>query len=161
MNIKNKEILEVYLKELGVKYTQININRLYSQNLDKNSLFEFEKMLSEYNIESVTLKMNDKNEIYSLESPFIITLYGKISLVYKLTGEKIYCIQKGERREFTISEFMNTWDGIILISEKMKETFESNYKENYIQQTFNLLRKNLLAVCIATLYNCKIEMSSI
>lgn len=151
MNIRNKEVLELYLKKIGVKYTQININKLYSQNQDKNSLFEFTKMLSEYNLESITLKMNDKNEIYSLELPFIITLYGEITLVHKLKGGKIYCMQKGKKREFSISEFMNAWNGIVLLSEKTKKTFESNYKENYIQQTFNLLRKNLLAVCIATL----------
>ncbi|WP_108821343.1 vitamin K epoxide reductase family protein [Dysgonomonas sp. Marseille-P4361] len=151
MNIKNKEILELYLKKLGVKYTQMNINKLYSQNPDPNSLFEFTKMLSEYNLENVTLKMNDKNEIYSLELPCIITLYGEITLVHKLTDKKIYCIQKGKRREFAISEFMNVWNGIVLLSEKTEKTFELNYKENYIQQTFNLLRKNLLAVCIAAL----------
>lgn len=63
-------ILTSFLKTLHVKYTSNYAEKLYEEHPHKNNLYGLSKMLEEYGIANVGVRINDKN-IHSLETPFI------------------------------------------------------------------------------------------
>ncbi|MDU1890056.1 MAG: vitamin K epoxide reductase family protein [Dysgonomonas sp.] len=148
----NKNVLSLFLKQLKVKFTNTYVNKLYDEHPQKDSLAGISEMLSDYKIENLGIKMNNKDEFTALETPFLISLDNNITLVRKLTNEYVYCVWKGEKLKLSIKEFKDKWDGIALLAEKNEKSAEPNYKENHIKELFHIFRKNIFILCVAILF---------
>lgn len=148
MNTKIKNILELSLQQLKVKFTKIYVNKLYDINPYRNSFWGLSNMLSEYQVQNRGIKMNEKNELSSLTVPFIANIEGESVLIERIKDEEVNYIRKGQEEKMLLEDFRNRWDGTALLIEKTEKSIEPNYKENYKKQLFNILRKNALAACI-------------
>jgi hypothetical protein len=62
--------------EERVKYTKYYSNKLLREHPHKYNLFGLSKMRSDYEVENIGLKINDKEkDIYNIETPFIVYVY--------------------------------------------------------------------------------------
>ncbi len=151
MNSKNKNILELFLKQLKVKYTHEYADKLYREHPYKDSLKGMADMLSDYQLETMGIKMNDKNEIQSLTVPFMAIVDERLVLIHRQTNEYIYCIWREMEFEISVVDFKLMWDGIALLAEKTEKTVEPTYKEHYIKQLYRTFQKKALTACILLL----------
>ncbi|WP_165045093.1 thioredoxin domain-containing protein [Dysgonomonas sp. ZJ709] len=148
---KDYNIIAHFLKLLKVKHTTGFTSKLYNEHPHKYNMFGLRKMLSEYNIENVGVRINNKEEdIHSLEPPFIAHTGSDFVVVEKITPTKVHYNWQGKQIINTVKEFIDTWSGVILVAEPTPKSIEPFYKENKKNELFNVLQKKylLISVCI-------------
>lgn len=145
MNVKKKNLLELSLELLKVKFTKKYTQRLYEQTPHRNTLFGMSSMLSDYNVNHIPFKVKDMDEIESLQLPLIVDLMGNVTLIDKLTnGEVSFLYGDGKTDTLSLNDFKEKWNGIVLMPEITKDSGEPNYKEHKVKEIFSKICLNIL-----------------
>lgn len=108
-------------------------------------------MLSNYQIPNAGLQLNDKEEIISLQTPFIAQASNDFVLVTKLYGDSIEYIWRAKKLNTTISEFKTIWTGVVLLAEPDEDSKEPEYSKHIVKERFVITEKIIIAVFILTL----------
>lgn len=145
-------ILESLLGQMKVKFTKNYTRKFFNEYPERKSLFGISQMLSDYNIPSTAIRMKDKNEVRSLETPFVVNIEGDMVSVKKIKENKVFYVKNGINREILIDDFQKMWDGVMLIPEKKEDSIEPNYKENLKKQIYHIFREKLVVISIISLF---------
>ena len=152
MKTRNKNLLISILERMHVKFTNTYADKLYNETSHNDTLYGISKMLVDYNIKTTAIKMNDRDELNSIESPFLANLNGNVILIYKLTDKKVHYIKDTKKSIMSVEGFKNLWDRVVLLLEKTQYTIEPGYKENCKTQVFRFFQnKGLIFCCIIML----------
>ena len=136
------------IAHLNVPYTKSYALQYYNEHPYKNTLFGLSKMLLAYKVDNVGLRLNDKGELYALEVPFIAQLNKDFAIVYKIVPGYISYWLREKNITVTFAEFINGWDGVVLIPEVCENSIEPDYRKHRKQEFFNFLEKYLLLFVI-------------
>lgn len=118
------------LKVLKIQYTSTYTNEVYQSHPYKNNLFGLQQLLRLYHIESVTLKLNVKEEISKLHPPFIAQVANDLVIVNHQKENEFHYDWYGENIFMKKSDFFNIWSGVILQPIKCGESCEPKYEEH-------------------------------
>lgn len=97
------------LKALKIQYTSTYTNEVYQSHPYKNNLFGLQQLLRLYHIESVTLKLNVKEEISKLHPPFIAQVANDLVIVNHQKENEFHYDWYGENIFMKKSDFFNIW----------------------------------------------------
>lgn len=112
-------------------------------------MFGLSKMLSDYNIENVGLRIENKEEnIYELDTPFIAHIGSDFVVVKQITAIKVQYIWQQKNIEVSTEDFVKTWTGITLVVESSENSIEPDYKRHRRTESFGILQKCSLVVAI-------------
>jgi len=125
-----KNILEILLDSLRVKYTHFYFSKLYNEHPYKENMLGLQMMLSEYNIESTGIKSEDK-DLNDLTFPCILHLKNKFILVTNIDGEVLECFWENKLTKINNTIINQEWDGNALIIDSAKNAKEPDYKKNF------------------------------
>lgn len=134
-------ILTTFLRLAGVKYTYSYSRQYFNEHPHKYNLFGLSSMLTEYGIENVGIKISDKNDIRSLDPPFIVHTGNDFGVVEKITNDKILFIERNRKIKITLDEFYKMWTGNTLIAETDRTSKEPDYEIHFREELFQNLRK--------------------
>jgi lipopolysaccharide biosynthesis glycosyltransferase len=140
MNIYQKDynILTSCLEILKVRYTNDFSNRYFNEHLHPYSLLGISQMLSDYGINNEGIKIEDKEtDIFNIECPFIAHTEDDFVLVYSVETDKVHYIRNGEKISVPVSQFIQTWSGIVLLMEATPNSIEPGYEEHRKQALLN------------------------
>lgn len=126
---RSQTILTYILQYLHVKYTVEYADNLYKLHPYKDNLLGLSMMLKEYNIDSIGLKLNNKNEIYKLNIPFIAYVDKELVVVTKVTN-KIHLFNNGRIEEWDFNTFNRYWTGDTLVIKRTSDSIERNYQKH-------------------------------
>jgi uncharacterized membrane protein/thiol-disulfide isomerase/thioredoxin len=127
---KQQNIFVSFLSLLKVKHTKDFSNKYFGEHPYKYSLYGISKMLCSYGIANAGIKVENKEEIFVLDVPFIAHINNDFVIVTKITSNKISYIWRDLNITISSDEFYRIWDGIILVAEPDEDSIEPNYKEN-------------------------------
>lgn len=82
--MKNTNILIELLKSLKVKYTSFKVIDLYLGHPHRNDLYGLSEMLTLYGIENIAIRLEDKDQICNIETPFIAHVSNDFVLVKRI-----------------------------------------------------------------------------
>ncbi len=148
---KDRSILSLLLKHLGVNHTLSHTNKVYNEHPHKNNMFGLSKMLTDYGVENMGVKLNDKDEISNLEAPFIAQSSNDLVLVSKVDGDTIGYIWKGRDISSPLEEFKKSWSGVALLAGTDEKSGEPGYSDNKKKEQYALLQKVILSLSIIAL----------
>ncbi len=134
-------IFTTFLGLAGVKYTDSFSRQYFNEHPHKYNLFGLSSMLSDYGIENVGIKISDKNEIRSIEPPFIAHTGNDFAIVEKIDKDDIRFIERSKRIKIPLDEFFKMWTGYALIAEPDEKSKEPDYKLHFRKELFFNLRK--------------------
>lgn len=138
------------LQLLDVKFTQSYSNQLYNEHPYKNNLLGFSKMLSEYGIKNIGIRVENKEQkIFELELPFIAYVGGDFVIVYKITNLKVYYIWNNKKIELAIETFCENWSGIALLVECTPISIEPDYGKHHVTEVYSYFQKSILCILIS------------
>lgn len=146
--MNNLNVLSSLLSLLRVNHTSNFTNKFYNEHPYKNNLFGISKMLNSYGVDNVGIRLNNKEDILKLETPFLVHVSFDFGVVHRLDPQKISYIWNGQDISVDINEFYKIWDGVILCVEADKNSAEPNYSYNRRKTFFNVLSKNILLILI-------------
>jgi hypothetical protein len=134
-------ILTTFLSLAGVKYTDSYSRQYFNEHPHKYNLFGLSSMLTDYGIENVGVKISDKNDIRSLDPPFIVHTGNDFAVVEKISYDNILFIERNRKIKVTLDEFFKMWTGNTLIAETDKTSKEPDYEIHFREELFHKLRK--------------------
>ena len=84
-----KNILSVFLDLLNVRHTHSYTRKYFNEHPHKYNLFGLSDMLTNYGLESMGIKFQDKNEILAVGAPFIAHTGNDFVIVEEMSEDKI------------------------------------------------------------------------
>jgi len=145
---------------LKVKYTSEFSNRYFNEHPHKYNLFGLSKMLSDYGIENAGTKITEKEkDLFNIELPFVAHTGNDFAVVYEVekpattytAGEgegedsgKVHYLWYGKKIILTVSQFIQSWSGVILLAETTPNSIEPEYQEHRKKDLFNIAQKAIL-----------------
>ena len=140
-------ILTSFLELLRVKHTKSFTHRHFNEHPHKYNLYGLSKMLSDYGIENAATKIEDKeNDLLRLELPFIAHTGSDFVVVYKIDNDNISYFWNGKKITIPVSQFLQTWSGVLLLADVSPQSGEPNYAENKKKELFSVVQKGILAI---------------
>lgn len=128
-----------------IKHTVEYSDRYFKEHPYKNCFYGLSRMLSEYGVNNVGVKINNKKkDLLNIETPFIAQLGETFVAVYKVTEDKVYYLWEDLDTFADFNGFCNDWSGYALLVEKTSESSEPNYVNNKKTNDINLLLSALL-----------------
>lgn len=132
------------LKSLRVKYTLSNALKLYKEHPHRYNLYGLSAMLTAYGIENMGVRLDDKQQIFDIETPFIAHASNDFVLVKKIKDKKIDYLWRDKQITVTFDKFLSIWSGILLIAEANEKSIEPDYSEHRKKEFVAGLLSNLL-----------------
>ena len=127
MKVKGNNVFVSFLELLKVKHTQEFSNRYFNEHPHKYNLFGISKMLSDYEIENVATRIENKeNDLPKIECPFFAHFGGDFVTVLQITPNGVSFLWNGNEHTIPVSEFIAAWSGVVLLAETSEKSIEPN-----------------------------------
>ena len=133
-----KNVFTRFLQLLEVPHTSEYSDRFYREYPYKDSLFGLSRMLSDYGVDNLALRLDrDASELSELEAPFIAFANNEFVLVEKLSSARVSYYWRGKSIELPIEDFLTAWSGVVLLAEKTGHSKEPGYGEHLKTEWFD------------------------
>ncbi len=140
-----------YLSQLGVPHTLEYTDRRFD-TMPFPSMFGLSKLLEEYGVKSEGYLLNDKKEIERLEPPFLARTPAGFVLVTDISGGNVGYITQGIPEKVPTDEFIEVWDGNVLLSFPDPDAVEPDYKMHRRLEFLSMAKKWVLGACAVLLF---------
>ena len=136
-----------YLKAIGAKVTEETVEETLKNHPDYPSLLAASDALNEWKVENVAAKIKPE-QLGELPTPFLayLAVEGGIFAVVKAVKDDAVewtHTKEGFKREKT-AEFLNKWNGVVLMAETNTDSGEKNFTENNKKEILSNLRTPVL-----------------
>lgn len=141
-------IFSAFLKALGVPHTRSYSDEQF-RGMTFKSLFGLSHLLKDYGIPSEGWKLNDKNELTSLVPPFLAQRKDGVFVIveeFSNGTDMITYDQKGERRSGKTVDFINNFNGIVLIAYPDRNSAEPQYRAHALSEGVALSSRFILVI---------------
>lgn len=145
----NNNLLISLLKQLNVKHTPTFTYQYFNEHPHKYNLFGFSSMLTDYGIENAGIKVQDKNEIHSIGTPFIAHTGNDFVVVENTSENEIRIIERGKKIKIPLDDFFKMWTGYTLIAEPDSTSKEPDYEIHFRKELlYNLEKIAVLSILL-------------
>lgn len=153
-NSRKKNIAELYLKHVGIRFSRKYFSETVNDNPFPNSFEGIRRILLEFNIRSQGIVFS-REEVVNIEDPFITTLpslFDGFVLVTETSDQNITIqTEYGESKRVLSSDFLSTWDGTMLFPEVNEISGEPEYFRNKIRSIAECLKLPLTIIVVSLL----------
>ncbi|WP_303207725.1 vitamin K epoxide reductase family protein [Bacteroides oleiciplenus] len=142
---KPQNVFTAFLASMEIEYTDRFSNKYFNEHPHKYSLFGLSKMLADFKIENVALRLKDKEKgLSKLEVPFIAYVASEFAVVKKITPQQVQMRWKEEDINTPIGEFFNAWTGVVLLANPDENSEEPELKKHRTIDRIQTSKKTLL-----------------
>ena len=130
-----------------MKHTKSFTNKYFNEHPHKYDLYGLSKMLSDYGVKTIAVKVEDKeNNLFNIELPFIAYVGGDFVVVYKINGDNVSYLRNGKKITIPVSQFIQTWSGVTLLAAVSPDSIEPNYAKNRKKELLPIVQKAVVAI---------------
>ena len=142
-------VFEAFLGFMNVKYTNLYSDSHYDNHPYKYNLYGLSKMLSDYKVENVCIRLKNKREgLEKLDIPFIAHFGNDFVIICEKDSESVVYQWKDKSVRMDIERFLATWSGVALVAEATNISEEPDFLIHRKQEMFALCQKIVIAVCL-------------
>lgn len=125
-------ILTHTLKALHVPFNSDYANQLYEEHPYRNSLYGLSQILKKYGIDNSGIRLEDKSQIHSVDTPCIMMHSNDFVFVSKVTDQDVRYWWNGQKMQLPIHEFLKYWQGVVLLLDKGSDASEPDYTSHRV-----------------------------
>ena len=160
MSLKGENCFVTLLELLNVKYTKDFSNRYFNEHPHKHNLYGLSKMLSDYGIRNAATRIEDReNDLFNIECPFVAHSGGEFVVVSRITpalskGEEesgegtVHFFRNGEKISLPFSQFIQSWSGVILLTETSSDSIEPDYSPHRKKNLMNIAQQFIIVLAV-------------
>lgn len=138
--------LDSILSLLNVKHTGEYTNTYFNEHPYKFSLFGLSKMLNHYRVYNKGLELINKENIYSLEVPFIAHIGNDFVAVKHISNENITYYWQQKKLTIPVKDFFEIWSGVVLVAEADTTSIEPDYNQHRKEEFATSIPRILLVL---------------
>lgn len=147
-----ESVFVTLLKLLHIKYTMRFVNRICSEDPNKNDLSGLSRFLDIYNIDNVGVYISDVESLKSLPLPLVVHLReNKAIVVVGLYDDYVVSSEGNTEKKIQIDDLVHKWTGNVLVMEKSDRSIEPNYRV-HLFETIAIRVKNIALVLSIVLF---------
>lgn len=136
---KPHNIFVALLNLLEVPHTTSFSNKYYKEHPYKYTLYGLAKMLSDYKIGNIGVRVKNKEEaLEKLETPFIAHVGSDFVIVKEKNKDKVIYQWVDKTISVTSNQFFAMWSGAALVIDSIEDAREPNYKANRSKEQINI-----------------------
>lgn len=144
-NKKKQNVFTELLDLLEIEYTKSFSNKYFNEHPHKYSLFGLSKMLADFKIDNVALRIKNKEkELFKLEPPFIAYVASEFAVVKDIMPQQVQMRWKEEDINTPIGEFLNAWTGVVLLANPNENSKEPEFEKHRTIDRIQTSKKVLL-----------------
>ena len=140
-----KNIIEIFLEQLEVKYTHTYVTKLYNEHPHKYNMYGLFDILQSYNINAVGINVEDK-DYAKLSFPCILHINNGFVVASKLSNKNIDYYWNGRFFSLSLEKFNSMWTGNAIVIDGDSEATEPNYIAHLHKERVGILKKALFAI---------------
>ena len=141
-----QKLFDIY----GIKYSDLNVEKLVEEHIDNYSMLSIKDTLSEYGIESVAIRKNNYN-YYDFETPFICAVQQEdwpsvnFTLVSIINETSITYLDPltNKFKETSLSDFDQLDKGIVLLVDDTNKKDELDLSKHIAQQRNQAIARDI------------------
>lgn len=123
-------LLTSYLKALHVKYTHKYAEHMYKTTPRRNTLWGLAKMLRKYGVESVALRIEDKEKVKNLGIPWIAETEDGFVIVLSIHNDEVSYVCPQGKLKTDFDTFKDSWTGVALVPTDASNAEEPEYSKH-------------------------------
>ena len=128
------------------------VNRICSEDPNKNDLSGLSRFLDIYNIDNVGVYISDVESLKSLPLPLVVHLReNKAIVVVGLYDDYVVSSEGNTEKKIQIDDLVHKWTGNVLVMEKSDRSIEPNYRV-HLFETIAIRVKNIALVLSIVLF---------
>lgn len=121
-------ILVSFLRTLGVKHTDRFSQAYFNEHPYKHTLFGLSRMLTDYGVRNIGVRIEDKTAgLSGIEPPYIAHVDSDFVIVHHADGQRAEYTWRGQRISVDRAQFNESWSGVILLPETTENSIEPDY----------------------------------
>lgn len=139
-----------FLKWLGVPHTAEYSDDAF-RRMTFRSLYGLSHLLTEYRVKNRALRLDDKQEITRLKTPFLAQTKGGIFVIVTQIGpNEVTYDSLGEMERVSLADFLAAFNGIVLLAFPDAASSEPDYGSHRVKEIVtNLARYGLVGTGVA------------
>lgn len=141
---KYSNIFIELLKLLKIKYTRSYAFNLYLEHPYRKSLYGLSAMLKVYGIESIGIRLDDKDLIRDVAPPFVAFADNEFVLVKAMSNKEVCYLWHNKWVTNSLDNFKLIWTGILLVIESIEHSVEPDYRTHKKQEIVDYIFSILL-----------------
>ena len=154
-------ILLSILQELNIPHTKGFVINSYETNPYKFTFFGLKTLCESFGIKVNGLKLEEKNELKKLSTPFVADYSNDHVLVKEISDAQIKIEKYGVESLISYNDFITRWGGHVLLFYPNENSREPNYKTHKINYILSYLEWKTLAICLIMLCTLIISLRSV
>jgi protein-disulfide isomerase len=107
-------------------------------------------MLTNYGIHNAATRIEDKeNDLFNIECPFIAHFGGDFVVVEKVESRengKVHFVRNGKKISSLVSQFLQSWSGVILLTKTTPDSGEPDYSEHRKKDWLIIAQKSIIGL---------------
>ena len=123
-------LLTSYLKALHVKYTSKYAEHMYKTTPQRNTLWGLAQMLQRYGIDSIALRIEDKEKVKDLEMPWIAETEDGFVIVLSVCNDEVSYVGPKGKSKSDFETFKDFWTGVTLVPTDASNAVEPDYAKH-------------------------------
>lgn len=143
----NRTLFSDFLTALDVPHTPDYSNAQY-MSMPFRSLFGLTKLLEQYGVDSEGYRLDDRNELLSLPTPFLARTGSGFIIVTDIGKAQVSYITEGEPMTIDPEEFKKVCCGTVLLAYPRPDAAEPSYGLHAREQFFNDAKKWVLLAAL-------------
>ena len=144
-------LLTDLLSLLRVPYTEEYSRKRFDQ-MPFKSLFGLQKLLAEYKVDSVGLRLPSPSYMRSLQTPFIAVTKKGMVIVTHIGEDRVEYMSRGEMEQIPISEFNGVVTGEVFVAMPQADAREPDFTAHETTRVVSRLRDVALVVGAVALF---------
>ena len=140
------------LKDLRIPYTNEYLRNKIDIHPFKHSLYALATILNSYGIETDSVRLSQKEDITEIPHPAVLLWDNRFAIVQKVTSDLITLrTAKNKTVEVALADFIEKWNGIVMLIERTENSSEPDYKANLRRQWISKIKNIGIITCVSIL----------
>lgn len=147
-------IFSRFLADLGVQHTTAWSDSQF-RGMTFKSLYGLSHLLTTYNVKNKAARFEDKSKVVNLTTPFLAQTKAGIFVIVKDIDQKRNLVEYdsyGTTLKVSMDDFINAWNGIVLLAFPDENSREPEYVEHCITVLVSTLANYILLIGIFSLF---------
>ncbi len=149
--MKETTIFTELLESLGVPHTVPYSNDRYRE-MPFKSLFGFSRLLRDYGIDSEGMRLDDRNEVTRLDTPFLAQVRRKFVIITAINDHQVSYVTDGAVQSLSRADFDDGFSGIVLAVYPREDATEPDYHSHRMAMAMDAGKRYVLIATVVSLF---------
>jgi len=144
-------LFHTMLTALSVPHTDRYVAERFETHPYKYTLYGIGRLLEAYRVDTLAVRVDDKDKLGTLPVPFLAQVSDDIVVVKRTDGDEVAYDWYGEEIRVSTTRFRELWSGVVLLAGLREDSGEPDYRRHLRSVRLHRAKQTALGISLAAL----------